>query len=346
MNTREFIELLGDKDSWPCCPNCQSPEMVMAGPFIGCIRCLFTGSARPFIQKFPILAQTKMKALSGPNGIFASIFTGPTDLVITDTAIRETRRARIMQINSLSYVAPALADGCVAAATGRFTNPMAVIYPEAGALTRFDQIEITSPFQLKMARLRGASADISILMEKKDEVIEATASFFGSPTVFLSAPVREILGPDWIPEIRYHDIDPEKAFGIQPMAWEIIPFADGRIFPRYVAALTVPGQLNVTIAVCEDMEGAPIVSSYRRDPASPLDYQVKRYEFGDSDEAVTEMKEKFASLKEGIGAAATGIVERSWDLDVDIAEIIGDLVSREPAAWTAAVSERGGTSFA
>lgn len=344
MNTQSFLESAKNEESWPSCPTCRSREMGFSGPYAACLDCLFTGSVQPFMEESPVLVYAKMKTLAGANGIFTSLQFGSRRQVSQKEV--ENRRVRALQLNALSYVSPIIAEVCLAAFEGHLSYPHVILIPEIGAFSRRTVIEIDDPTKLKVARVQGASADISCHLQRiGDHTIEMTVNVFGIPSFVMIAPVTESLSPGFIPEVSHREVDPARCFVNQPIAWEIIPFVPGVIYPRYVGTIMVPGALNVTLAVCENMDGDPLVRSISRMPTNPMEYALKSYPITDSEEAVEQMKGKLAALREQLSDQVSHSIERSWDLDIEIPEIIGDLTVREEAMWVKEVAARGGALF-
>lgn len=346
MNESTFVESLQETEAWPVCPQCGSKEMLAGGPFIGCLNCMFTGSIRTFVkQGCTSLAHARIKTISGPNGIYSSLFFSPANMKVEQQIVRENRRIRVLQINALGYSMPVLAEAVIAAAAGNLELPHLVTFPEIGAIARKDVMVVSDDLQVKSGRIRAANVDMACHLLRVGSRVQMTVNLIGIPTFVISAPVTSELTADFMPEVRYHDIDPGHVFGIQPVAWEIMPFLDGTIYPRYLASLTVENQLTVTLAVSENMEGLPYVSSCRRDPANPTDFEVKHYAHTDSDEAIAELRQKFMFLKDTLGDQVVYSMERQWDLSADIIEILGDVAMREESMWKAVTTARGGTTF-
>lgn len=345
MKTSKFLELIADQDAWPCCPKCKSTELIFSGPFASCVSCMFVGSIRPFIEKNLVVAHSRAKILAGPNGIFGSLFCGPSSSKGLDDRGKQNRRNRTMMANGLGYVMPFMAEACLAAFDNKIQNPYAVIIPEMGAPLRRDVIEIKDPAQAQVARLRASKADVCIVITVSNGVVETTGNIFGVPPFVLSAPAVGKLEADFLPEIRYHDINPDNVLLIQPIGWQVLPFEDTTINPRYLGVINVPGELNISLGVCENMDGAPIIRSIQVDTSSPIQSPViKSYEIADSDEAVAEMKGKFVALSEAFPSAEQKL-EFEWGLDVEIPDLLGDLTARIPDFWGEAIESRGGMTF-
>jgi hypothetical protein len=208
--------------------------------------------------------------------------------------------------------------------------------------------------KLKEAQIRAAGADLSVVVSQAvhpdtGEItgVDVTANFFGMPPCALYSKCYKTLPSNYAPELRYHNLNKDYILGVQPIAWGIIPFHQDHIYPRYVAVFSDPGSVNITLSVCEDMDGSPIVQSCRVDPSDPTDKEIKRYDIADSDQAITEMQQKFQNILEQLKSPSALSFEMEWDLDIEIPEIIADLTQRtatEPI-WNRAVIDRGGHNF-
>jgi len=110
----------------------------------------------------------------------------------------------------------------------------------------------------------------------------------------------------------------------QPIAWEVLEFSSN-IQPVWMAAIEIEGDTNITLAVCENLDGEPEIKIVFRTPWSTERAEVHRISLPTAEEGIERLKKIYnkaldSASHEGVGKLIFNY-EKTWELDENPFEI-------------------------
>jgi len=339
-------ELSRDRNQWPRCPNCGEQNILIGGFLACCCSCKFTGRPQD-IASTRLLdhARAKMAGRSmGHRGIIAMIQKGLDENKNLMTQERASQMAQRMIHEPLLYrAARHFLDH------GTFL-PIGILqdHPEDDI---YYSMTMTTPDDVKRFLIQSRDRDVVSVIWKDNE----PADFFQMIREPLMKPALQTLierdgkgqggklfinthiynAPSHVQSmVMESDDDPSIEPGYspfnnatinpiiwQPIWWPILTNDPGRVQPRWMAALEVRDEINVTLSVCEDFDGAPLVRVAIRKPLDTDAPDIRSYQVGTAEEGIVLLRAKYQELlKSAERSGADNVLfaeELEWEIDAE-----------------------------
>ena len=329
-----LAESLKDIQQWPQCPKCQERSLLVGARMTCCIQCSYMGSTSDIestgLYRF---ARVKMATRgSGHRGIISFMETpraaGDLPALLDEGASRLAQRM---------IHAPLLTRAARHLEKERALPPMVFMNrtPEYSPLQSF---ALRNRDEVERAKMAALNRDVVSLVwiansigDQSFRTPEVGRRFLMINTHIYNAPSHlraleyfhkpESGEVEWLASEPLLNARETDSWVWQPICWRIIPYLPGRLEMRYVAAIEVEHDINVTFCVCEDMDGAPLVRAAFRKPWRTEPPEIKEYRVASAEEGVGLLREKFHDLcrrcrEPGIGAVVFEY-EQEWPMDLN-----------------------------
>lgn len=319
MEPINISELSANLSEWPECPQCGERGILLGGKLACCVHCSFFGTAEQ-ISATNLMKYARAKMASrgmGHRGIIAMLggkeHPGRADLV----AERSSELAQRLVHAPLFEKAQRLFE------KRRDFPPQALFNyrPEDGRIENFSISTDSDLLRLKTQALKYDLVSVVTIDQIANRLFMDT-HVYNSPShrrvASYSIKNREVVWEkDWFAPQR----EAPASLIWQPLDWSIVVNEPGNIQPRWVGVLEVEDDINITFAVCEDMDGPPLIKTSFRDIMSVNPAKLVTHELGSAEEGIELLRGQFNDVLGRVSEPGVGKLifnqEFSWDLDAN-----------------------------
>lgn len=333
MNDVHPEELIKDSANWPACPKCNTHSLVIGGAIAACYCCDFIGQDREVVNTdLKELADSKI--VTRPWGARAVIeFTSPKNE--KDEAARERVFDRASEVARRIIHLRYFIQACKHLSTHGAFETAAILEqtPEHNP----SLLMVTSPRHELRLQVQAQKKDtVSVIwLGTEDQLDWVNADETGTGRQMLIINTHVYNAPSHVTAVPVENfggtflVDPNEFITLpvsiepliwQPVYWPVIQNIPDRVQTRYLGVFELKNDINVMIAVHDDLDTATRMEIIYRTPWDATSRPEVRVElFGDSDEAIAKAKEKFQELAaEAKEAGVEPLIakELEWDIDV------------------------------
>lgn len=327
---------------WPSCPKCGSKIMVSGGSYAACPSCSYFESASE-LHKSPVGKIARTRMVSRPEGHRGVIVFSPTPIPATMQGATWERCSQVAQRIVHENVWLAARNKLGSSMT---FSPFCTMNYGAEDY-RYVSLPLSSPALAQQARRYSSPFDVTSVMwaapddqnkvfsiEQAKKVVVPDSGFlmvnthfYGSPSLVTSFPYTRQGSTVKMGKQRFY---PEAipSWINQPVQWGAIPIVPGRIQPRLVMIREVPGKVNVSGIVCEDLDGPPIcrIATFR--PKGEYDPVVIPIEASSCEEGISIVRKRMEQIDSKLDkddVVPEISFEKEWSIDADPLQILLEL---------------------
>lgn len=318
MNGEELVSLIDSPTEWPKCPNCGERSLLFGGTLACCIHCNFLDHVIHVVPT-TLMRYSRAKMASrrmghrGILGMLAGKADGEKPRLVSERASQLAQRL---------IHAPIFDKACRHFAEHGTFRPIALMQerPEEDPI---EHILLDEPDAFKRMMFKARKKDVVSIIRIGGE---AQNQLFMETHVY-NAPSHSRLIHFERKNGKVEFQGPEVWQGLstvapviwQPIYWPIIRSVPGALQPRWVAALEIENDLNITFSVSENMDGAPFVEAAFRKPWGIEAADVRRYPADTAEEGIELLKQKYQTALEATANPGVGKLlfneEFAWGIE-------------------------------
>lgn len=339
-------EIIQDPEQWPKCPSCDGSDILFGGTHAICVNCSFNGIAKDVANtKLARYSRVKLsQRQQGQRGVMLMGRNDQTPEFERKVAARSSELAQRLIHEGHYLKAKQVYEEEGELMPAFFVNRS----PEDGNTESFPiDDDREGKFQLRYKALNQDVVSVIWAINQPD-AIDAIA-LPGETQAWLAIETHIYNAPSHVRAIRVNTAkNNEKVFGqelplfndivvepliYQPIYWPIIFSKHGSIQPRYVAALELEKEININLAVCDNMDGAPFILAAERKPWSIEKAKIKKYSFDSAEEGIEVFRAKYKEALEIVNQSESSKLifaqELEWGLEEDPTLIMYQLRNAE-----------------